>query len=101
MALNLKGCGISCSDGVNSGGCWTDALGFVTGVGRRVQETCRWNERNGYGRMLIFPVVFCLLLRKCTKEQGHAGSTEMGVVIQVGSGYGICFLLMHLSLQLV
>jgi len=32
-----------------------------------------------------------------TKEQGHAESTEMDVLIQVGSGYGICFLLMHLS----
>ena len=45
--------------------------------------------------------VFSLLLQECMKEQRHAGNTEMGVVIQVGSGYGICFLLIHLPLPLV
>ena len=45
--------------------------------------------------------VIPLLLRKSTKEQGHVGSTEMGVVIQVGSGHGICFSLIHPSLALV
>jgi len=44
--------------------------------------------------------VFSLFLRKCRKEQRYAGNTEMGVVIQEGSGNGICFLLIHLSLPL-
>jgi len=34
---------------------------------------------------------FSLLLQKCTKKQGHAGSTGMGNVIQEGSGYGFVF----------
>jgi len=45
--------------------------------------------------------VFSLLLWKCTDERGHGGSTEMGVVIQEGSRYGICLLLAHLSLPIV
>ena len=75
--------------------CWTDVLGFVTGVRRRVQETCRQNGQNGYGRKFndrsfrLCP--FFVTTEVCTEEQGHAGSTEMGVVIQVGSGYGYLF----------
>jgi len=45
--------------------------------------------------------VISLLLRKSTEEQGHAGSAEIGLIIQEGSGYCICLSLIHLSLPLV
>jgi len=37
----------------------------------------------------VLPAMFFLSLRKCMEEQGHAGSIEMGVVTQEGSGCGI------------
>jgi len=42
--------------------------------------------------------ISALLLLKCTKEQGHMGSTEMGAVIQGVSGCGICFFYLYTCL---
>ena len=79
---------------------WTDILGFVTGMGRRVQRHADGTDRIDTGECSTIDFtryVFSLSLRKRTEEQGHPGSIEMGVVIQEGLGCGICLLLIHLS----
>ena len=46
-------------------------LGFVTGVGRRLQETCRWNGRNGYGGMFNNRFLLLCLFFALTKVHGE------------------------------
>ena len=56
-------------------------LGFLTGVGRRVQETCRWNGRNGYGRIFnnrFFPLCLFFVITEVYEGTGACGKHRDG-----------------------